>query len=291
MSSIAEIRHHIKTIDDTAKITRAMHLIASGKMKKAMRAHEQTMRYYSLVRSNMRFILDNSPEGFKSGFYRDFGDRACYLVIAGDKGMCGGYNQDVLKLALRTVKESTHVNTRLVTFGHMATNFMQRQGMRVDESYLTAVQNPTIDIARELGAKLCRRYRKMEFDEVFIIFTQLLKGGVTKPTIVRVLPITRQTVEDAEPMHAPTGGLDFAAQQAEALDAMAQHYVSGVLYSALVQSFASENRARMTAMESATRNADDMHRKLMLSLNHARQAAITQEINEIIGGNPDSFVL
>ncbi len=291
MSSIAEIRHHIKTIDDTAKITRAMHLIASGKMKKAMRAHEQTMRYYSLVRSNMRFILDNSPEGFKSGFYRDFGDRACYLVIAGDKGMCGGYNQDVLKLALRTVKESTHVNARLVTFGHMATNFMQRQGMRVDESYLTAVQNPTIDIARELGAKLCRRYRKMEFDEVFIIFTQLLKGGVTKPTIVRVLPITRQTVEDAEPMHAPTGGLDFAPSQAEALDAMAQHYVSGVLYSALVQSFASENRARMTAMESATRNADDMHRKLMLSLNHARQAAITQEINEIIGGNPDSFVL
>ena len=220
MSSIAEIRHHIKTIDDTAKITRAMHLIASGKMKKAMRAHEQTMRYYSLVRSNMRFILDNSPEGFKSGFYRDFGDRACYLVIAGDKGMCGGYNQDVLKLALRTVKESTHVNARLVTFGHMATNFMQRQGMRVDESYLTAVQNPTIDIARELGAKLCRRYRKMEFDEVFIIFTQLLKGGVTKPTIVRVLPITRQTVEDAEPMHAPTGGLDFAPSQAEALDAM-----------------------------------------------------------------------
>lgn len=291
MSSIAEIRHHIKTIDDTAKITRAMHLIASGKMKKAMRAHEQTMRYYSLVRSNMRFILDNSPEGFKSGFYRDFGDRACYLVIAGDKGMCGGYNQDVLKLALRTVKESTHVNARLVTFGHMATNFMQRQGMRVDESYLTAVQNPTIDIARELGAKLCRRYRKMEFDEVFIIFTQLLKGGVTKPTIVRVLPITRQTVEDAEPMHAPTGGLDFAPSQAEALDAMAQHYVSGVLYSALVQSFASENRARMTAMESATHNADDMHRKLMLSLNHARQAAITQEINEIIGGNPDSFVL
>lgn len=291
MSSIAEIRHHIKTIDDTAKITRAMHLIASGKMKKAMRAHEQTMRYYSLVRSNMRFILDNSPEGFKSGFYRDFGDRACYLVIAGDKGMCGGYNQDVLKLALRTVKESTHVNARLVTFGHMATSFMQRQGMRVDESYLTAVQNPTIDIARELGAKLCRRYRKMEFDEVFIIFTQLLKGGVTKPTIVRVLPITRQTVEDAEPMHAPTGGLDFAPSQAEALDAMAQHYVSGVLYSALVQSFASENRARMTAMESATRNADDMHRKLMLSLNHARQAAITQEINEIIGGNPDSFVL
>ncbi|MEF9877796.1 MAG: ATP synthase F1 subunit gamma [Clostridia bacterium] len=291
MSSIAEIRHHIKTIDDTAKITRAMHLIASSKMKKAMRAHEQTMRYFSLVRSNMRFILDNSPEGFKSGFYREFGARAAYMVIAGDKGMCGGYNQEVLKLALRELQDPTHVNVRLVTFGHMAYNFMQRHDITVDKSYLTAVQNPTLDVARELAAEICRRYRKNEFDEVFLIFTQLLKGGITKPTKLRILPITRETVANAEVMHAPTGGLDFAPNQAEVLDAMAQHYVSGMLYSALVQSFASENRARMTAMESATRNADEMHQKLVLTLNHARQAAITQEINEIIGGNPDSFVL
>ena len=291
MSSVAEIRHHIKSIDDTAKITRAMHLIASAKMKKAMTAHDQTMRYYNLVRANMRFILDNSPDEFKSVYYREFGARACYLVIAGDKGMCGGYNQDVLKLALREVIDKTHLNTRLVTFGHMATHFMERKGFRVDESYLTAVANPSIDVARELAAKICERYRAMEFDEVFVIFTQLQKGGDTKPAMVRLLPITRESVMDVEPMHAPIGGIEFEPSMAEALDAMARHYVSGMLYSALVQSFASENRARMNAMDSATRNADAMHAKLVLQLNHARQAAITQEINEIIGGNPDSFAL
>ncbi|HNW85806.1 MAG TPA: ATP synthase F1 subunit gamma [Candidatus Limiplasma sp.] len=291
MSSIPEIRHHIKAISETAKITRAMHLIASAKMKKAMQAHEQTMQYYSLVRSNMRFILDNAPDDFRSDFYRANGQRTCFLVIAGDKGMCGGYNHDVLKFAQQEVQNPRHRITRLITFGHMATDYFRRKGLHIDQSYLTAVQNPTLDQARELAAELCRSYKRDEFDEVFIIFTQMMKGGITKPMRISVLPITKHTVKNVPPMHNPTSGLQFWPNAQGVLDSMAQHYVVGVLYSCLVQSFASENRARMTAMESATRNADDMLKKLQLQLNHARQAAITQEINEIIGGNPDSFKL
>ena len=291
MSSIAEIRHHIKAIGETSKITRAMHLISSAKMKKALHAHDQTKQYYSLVRSNMRFILDNAPDDFRSDFYRANGRRACYLVIAGDKGMCGGYNHDILKFAYNEIINNTrHQNTRLITFGHMATDFFRRKGVIINASYLTAVQNPTLDQSRELAAEICRRYKRDEFDEVFILFTQMLKGGITKPTRLSLLPITKHTVKDA-PMHTPTSELQFWPNARGVLDSMAQHYVVGVLYSCLVQSFASENRARMTAMESATRNADEMLKKLQLRLNHARQAAITQEINEIIGGNPDSFTL
>jgi len=291
MSSIAEIQHHIKTIADTAKITRAMYLISSGKMKKAMRSHDQTMQYYHRVRSNMRFILDNSPEGFKSVFYRDHGQRAAYLVIAGDKGMCGGYNQDVLKRGLRIVLDNEHTTIRVITFGHMATQYLRRHGAQIDAAYLTAVQNPTLDTAREVAAGLCDQYRNHQFDEVFIVFTQMLKGGATKPTILHLLPITREAALGAPAMHTPTADLAFEPSATQALDSMAQHYVTGMLYSALVQSFASENRARMIAMESATRNADEMLGKLRLQLNHARQAAITQEINEMIGGNPDSFII
>ena len=128
MSSIAEIKHHIKAIGETAKITRAMHLISSAKMKKALQAHDQTIQYFNLVRSNMRFILENSPDDFQSDFYRANGRRACYLVIAGDKGLCGGYNHDVLKFAYGVVTDtSRHQNTKLITFGHMATDFFRRK--------------------------------------------------------------------------------------------------------------------------------------------------------------------
>ena len=291
MSSIAEIRHHIRAITETAKITRAMYLISSAKMKKALQAHDQTVQYYSLVRSNMRYILDNAPDDFRSDFYRANGRRACYLVIAGDKGMCGGYNHDVLRLAYKEILDTRHQNTRLITFGHMATDFFRRKNVLINATYLTAVQNPTLDQARELASELCRRYRHDEFDEVFVIFTQMLKGGVMQPTRLSLLPITKHTVRNVPPMHTPTSGLQFWPDAKGVLDSMAQHYVVGVIYSCLVQSFASENRARMTAMESATRNADDMLKKLSLQLNHARQTAITQEINEIIGGNPDSFTL
>ncbi|MEA4928777.1 MAG: ATP synthase F1 subunit gamma [Candidatus Limiplasma sp.] len=291
MSSIAEIRHHIRAISETAKITRAMYLISSAKMKKALQAHDQTVQYYSLVRSNMRYILDNAPDDFRSDFYRANGRRACYLVIAGDKGMCGGYNHDVLRLAYKEILDTRHQNTRLITFGHMATDFFRRKNVLINATYLTAVQNPTLDQARDLAAELCRRYRHDEFDEVFVIFTQMLKGGVMQPTRLSLLPITKHTVRNVPPMHTPTSGLQFWPDAKGVLDSMAQHYVVGVIYSCLVQSFASENRARMTAMESATRNADDMLKKLSLQLNHARQTAITQEINEIIGGNPESFTL
>lgn len=291
MSSIAEIKHHIKAIEDTKKITNAMHLIASGKMKKAMRAHEETIHYYNLVRSNMRFILDNAPEGFQSTFFREHGKRSAFLVIAGDKGMCGGYNQDVLKLAHRKVNSVNHPNTFLITFGHMATQFFKRRGIRIDGSYLSAVQNPTLDTAREISVALCDYYRQKVFDEVFIIFTQMLKGGITRPTALHILPINRSAVVHVRPMHTTLSGLTFQPSAAEALDSMAQHYVTGIIYSALVQSFASENRARMSAMESATHNAEGMLKKLKMELNHARQSAITQEITEIIGGNPDSFTM
>lgn len=289
MSSISEIKHHIKAISDTAKLTRAMHLISSAKMKKAMRAHDQTIEYFDLVRSNIRFILDNYEGEFHSRFYKSHGKHAAYLVIAGDKGMCGGYNQEVLKLALHEVKDQTHINTHLVTFGHMATRFFEREGIPVDASYLTYVENPTLDGARELATELIRRYRADEFEEVFIIYTRLLKGGVTKPTLLHMLPITDETFRDAKPMHTPTTSLEFLPSVGAALDSMVRHYIVGTIYSALVQSFASENRARMSAMDSATRNADEMMQKLKIQLNHARQAEITQEISEIIGGNPDSF--
>jgi F-type H+-transporting ATPase subunit gamma len=287
MSSIAEIRHHIKVVRDTSKITRAMYLISSAKMKKAMRMHDQNQLYFLRVRSDIRFIMDNIGESISNPYYRQHGKKTGYVVIAGDKGLCGGYNSEVLKLARRTIQDGVHEERYLFTLGHMASDYFMRLNMNPDVDFLHVMQDPSLQNARQITSTLCKLFREKELDEVYIIYTVLQKMGQLKPTVLRLLPVLREDFGDAPILHAPTGPLMFHPSAAEVLDTMVPHYLVGLVYSALVQSYASEQSARMSAMDAATRNADEMLGRLNLEFNHARQAIITQEISEIISGNPD----
>ena len=148
------------------------------------------------------------------------------------------------------------------------------------------IQDPTLDNAREITMRFCELFRSKELDEVYVIYTIMEKIGQWQPIVLRLLPILPEDFKDADIYHAPTGGLIFHPSAPEVLDAMVPDYLIGVVYSALVQSYACEHNARMTAMDAATRNANDMLSRLSLDLNHARQAVITQEISEIIAGSP-----
>lgn len=287
MSSIAEIRHHIKVVRDTGKITKAMYLISSAKMKKAMRMHDQNLIYFTRVRSDIRFIMDNVEQNIRNPYYRQHGKKTGYVVIAGDKGLCGGYNSEVLKLARRTIQDGVHEQRCLFTIGHMASEYFMRLNMSPDVNFLHVIQDPSLHNARQITSSLCKLFRDKELDEVYVIYTMLEKVGQLKPTVLRLLPVLREDFDDAPLLHAPTSSLKFHPSAAEVLDAMVPHYLVGLTYSALVQSYASEHSARMSAMDAATRNADEMLGRLSLQFNHARQAIITQEISEIISGNPD----
>jgi F-type H+-transporting ATPase subunit gamma len=287
MSSIAEIRHHIKVVRDTSKITRAMYLISSAKMKKAMRMHDQNQLYFTRVRSDIRFIMDNIGESIRNPYYRQHGKKTGYVVIAGDKGLCGGYNSEVLKLARRTIQDGVHEERYIFTIGHIASEFFMRLNMSPDVNFLHVIQDPSLHNARQITSTLCKLFRDKELDEVYIIYTVLEKMGQLKPRVLRLLPVLKEDFGDAPILHAPTSPLMFHPSAEEVLDTMVPHYLVGLVYSALVQSYASEHSARMSAMDAATRNADEMLGRLNLEFNHARQAIITQEISEIISGNPD----
>ena len=284
MNSVSEIRHHIKVIDDTSKITRAMYLIASAKMKRAMSMHDQNLTFFNQVRAGIRFILDTAGGPINNRFFRERGKRAAYLVIAADKGLCGGYNQQVLKLAYDVMQDSSHTTVKLYTVGHIGTDFFLRRGMTPDAHYQHVIQNPTLRNARRLTTKLIEMYLSEAVDEVYVIYTMLEGGGVLKPTVLRLLPMLPVDFESTEPIHARVSGFEFYPSPAAVAEAMAHDYLMGLVYSALAQSYASENRARMTAMDNATRNAGEMLDKLRLQLNHVRQDAITQEITEIMAG-------
>lgn len=286
MSSVAEIRHHIKVVQDTSKITKAMYLISSAKMKKALRMNDQNLIYFRRVRSDIRFILDNTPV-IDNPYFRPHGTRAAFLVIAGDKGLCGGYNSEVLKAALKVIEGESHKSVTVFTIGYTARDFFIQKGMHPDAHYTHIIQDPSLENARMVTQEMCTRFREKELDEVYVIYTRQQKMGVQHPNVIRLLPVLKEDFAEVETLHAPTGDLNFHPSASQVLDELIPHYLVGLVYSTLVQAYASEHYARMTAMDAATRNADEMLARLKLQMNHARQAMITQEITEIISGNPD----
>ena len=283
MNSVAEIRHHIKVIEDTRKITRAMYLISSAKMKRAMRVHDQNMKFFDQVRSGIRFVLDNSEQPLNSHFFREHGKNAAYVVLAGDKSLCGGYNHQVLRHALEAIRNGGHGRVRLFTVGHMATEFFVRNGFKPDNRFEHVGQNPSLRNARNVTAHLTEIFLSKDVDEVNVVYT-MMEGFNMNPTVLRIMPLLAKDFPDVRPLHEKVSGFTFYPTPSEVGEAMAHHYLMGLVYSALVQSFASENRARMTAMDNATRNAGAMLDHLRLEMNHVRQGAITQEIAEIVAG-------
>lgn len=284
MNSVSEIRHHIRVIGDISKITRAMYLIASSKMKRAMSMHDQNLTFFNQVRAGIRFILDTAGGPINNRFFRERGTRAAYLVISADKGLCGGYNSQILKMALDVMQDSGHTTVKLYTVGHMGTDYFLRRGYEPEAQYQHVIQDPSLRNARRLTTKLIELFLSEQVDEVYVIYTMLGSGGVLKPTVLRLLPLLPVDFASTEPIHAKVAGFEFFPSPEAVAEAMAHDYLMGLVYSALAQSYASENRARMTAMDNATRNAGEMLDKLRLQLNHVRQDAITQEISEIMAG-------
>ena len=287
MSSVAEIRHHIKVVEDTSKITRAMYLISSSKMKKAMRMHDQNLVFFNEARAAIRYIIEHTEEEITNPYYRSHGPNTGYIVIAGDKGLCGGYNQEVLHLAEKVIAQTERENKSIIAIGHMVSDYFMHKGIAADMHYLHVIQNPTLQNARRITTDICSMFRSKQLDQVYIIYTVLEKMGTTRPAVMRLLPILKEDFEDAHAFRGGEGTLLFHPSAAEALDSVVPHYLVGQVYSALAQSYASEHSARMFAMDAATRNAEEMLDDLRLSFNHVRQTMITQEITEIISGDPD----
>jgi F-type H+-transporting ATPase subunit gamma len=289
MSAIPEIRHHLRVVDDTRKITRAMYLISSAKMQKALRMHERNREYFRRVRSDIRFILANSHAGLLHPYFQPRESRSvAYLVISGDKGMCGSYNSDVLKLAHKTIEQTVEQTPReqtaIFTIGHTAAAYFQRLGMQPDVQYLHISQNPMLASSREITQELCSLYEQRLLDEAYVVYTHMHSSRVLAPTVMRLLPIVDTDFADAELLHAPTAELKYHPSEYEVLEKLVPQYLIGLTFTACVQAYASEQCARMAAMDASTRNADDMLGRLRLDLNRARQAGITEELTEIVAG-------
>ena len=287
MPSDREIRVRMNSIQQTRKITNAMYLISSAKLRKAKQEWDQTRPYFQALKAEVKRIFRTSGHVESRYLYPDEGELPPdgtygFLVITADKGLAGAYNQNVLKEAHRLMQE--HPQTKLFVVGEYGRQYFQRHQVPIERSFLYTAQNPTMQRAREITAELLDRFDKGELQKIFVIYTDMKNSLTENVSATRILPFHRSAFTAPTDEKRITEPFEFFPSVTQVLENIVPSYVSGFIYSALIDSFCSEQSARMNAMNSANENAEKMLGELALAYNRIRQAAITQEITEVSAG-------
>jgi len=292
MSNMHEIKQRMKSIKETRQITKAMKLISASKLKKARQLLEQALPYFDKVRLTMEDILMHSAS-IDSPFFDKRDSKVIrkkgFIILSGDKGLSGGYNSSIIKFAERSVCDDNECV--LFVAGQVGRNYFIKKGYNVDENFNYMVQDPSIYTAREISEIIIEKFLSGELDEIHIIYSLMISSVRIEPHAMKLLPLDLDSImEELKDKKADNEkvqqdeSLIYEPSPKAVFDVLVSKYVKGIIYGALVEAFTSEQSSRMTAMDNATASADEMLSKLNLHYNRARQAAITQEISEIVGG-------
>lgn len=288
MASTSEIRRRIGSVRQTQKITHAMYLISQAKLRKAKQELDNTRPYFQALQTEIGRVF-NADSTIESRYLIPAdpnakplpGVPACLLITA-DKGLAGAYNQNVIRQGQQLMEE--HPGTALYVVGEYGRRWFAQRGVPVEKSFLYTAQNPTLDRARHIAELLLDRFDAGEINSVWIIYTDMKNGLEATVHQAQVMPLHRERFHAATAATAGDAVYEFVPSAKAVLDNAARSCLTGYIYSALVDSFCSEQSTRMTAMNAADQNAEELLKDLSVQFNRARQAAITQEITEVSAG-------
>ena len=277
--STKEIKNRIRSMESTKQITKAMEMVAASKLRRAQAQVAASRPYFEILRNTIDDIVKNNLD-FSSPYLKTRPvSKVLYIVIAGDRGLAGGYNSNILKLVMSEIKGK---DATVLPIGKKAVDYFKSHNVPVlTDSYAEAA-GVSIGDCFSISKQLCNAYKATDFDEIRIAYTTFVSVLSQTPASMQILPLV---CEECEEKKAPTMITMYEPNDEEVFDAIVPEYLGGVLYGALCESRASEQAARRTAMDSATSNAEEMIADLSLKFNRARQAAITQEITEIVAGS------
>ena len=275
-----EIKTRIKSVESTKQITKAMELVSSSKFRKAKEKAESARPYFNTLYNTVQDIAKNTSNS-KNVFLKERKvNNVCYIVVSGDRGLAGGYNSNILKAVIAHNKLATG---KIIPVGKKAKESLSKRGYEVID-YIESVEKCVYEDANRVAQTAMEAYKNGEVDEVNLVYTEFISALSQEPKIVKLLPVTIDNTNTEKEVKKGKAAVQYLPSADAVLGYVLPKYVSGSVYGAIAESFASEQAARRTAMESATDNANEMISKLELVYNRARQAAVTQEISEIVGG-------
>lgn len=275
-----EIKRRIKSVESTKKITKAMELVATSKLRKTRNQLEQSKPYYTNVAQTVAEILANCKGNNDSIYLVENKDieKEVFIVIASSLGLCGGYNANIFKEIKGAIKPGDYV----YSIGSKATSYLLKNHQGVTDHKFDDL-NTTFDFkgVTKLVAELTKMYREKEISKIKIVYTEFVNNLTFRPRIVTLLPVDPSDFDHIEISKKSTL---FEPSPEEVLDSLIPMYLQAVIYGYIIESATSENAARRTSMENANDNADELTEQLLLKYNQARQTAITNEISEIVAG-------
>ena len=280
--NMKDIKRRIKSVQSTMQITKAMELVASSKMRRAKERALAARPYFNTMYETITRLAAETRDGDSVYTRRRPVKNSLYIVIAGDRGLAGGYNANLFKLAAAEMESK---QAQIVTIGKKAQEYYAKRDWPVAADYPGIAETMKISDTHEIVERMLGLFRGGQVDEVFLCYTRFVSPLQQEPKCIQLLPASFERSEKGEKTLGARVLTEYDPSPEAVFDAIIPEYLYGVLYGAVVESYCSEQSARRMAMEAASDNASEMIENLNLSYNRARQAAITQEITEIVAGS------
>ena len=278
-----DIKRRRTSVQSTQQITKAMKLVSTVKLQKARTRAEESKPYFDCMYASMSSLIAKAGNMNHPYLQADDSMKKAVIVVTSIRGLAGGYNSNVVKMVTEN-EAFTKENIRIYAIGGKGLELLKHKGYDIVADYSEMIEEPSYDDAKSITKRLLTDFENGEIGEIYLIYT-FFKNTVSHiPTMIKVLPAEVQEEAGEEDAKAQLTPMNFEPEAEEAISLLVPKYISSILYGAFVEAVASENGARMQAMDSATSNAEEMIDDLELKYNRARQGAITQELTEIIAG-------
>lgn len=279
MASIREIKRRKVSVTSTQQITNAMKLVATAKLQKAKVQALETRPYFNSIHQTISSILAKSV-GISHPVLEQTDDhKNLYIVITSNRGLAGGYNNNLSKLVLKAIAGTE--GSKVIAIGKKGAEYLSKRKVDIISTHHQMLEQLKYSDSLKLGTEVLNRFLAGEVNNIYLAYTHFQSTLVQEPTILKLAPVSQTEFDDEQ---ATDSVMNFEPSPEEVLAQILPKYISSLIYGALREAAASEHGARMTAMDSATKNAGEMIDKLSIQYNRARQSAITQEITEIVGG-------